>query len=456
MVRFEVASWSAIDPQFEAQVGEEVTLVGTIDSEPDVRDRTTHLYVDVGEERVLVITDPYGTYAYGDRVAVTGELLKPESFTTDLGRTFNYPGYLLARHVAYLIIYGEVAVVESGVGNPVYAWLLAGKHTFMRTIERLIPEPYVGLGEGLLLGAKRALGEERELVFRRTGIIHIVVLSGYNVMLVVTFVMYLLAYFFGIRVRALFGGIAIAVFALLVGLSATVVRASLMAVLLLVAQATGHTYAVMRALLLAGCAMLALNPYLLAFDTGFQLSFVATMGLILVAPQLEGRFAILPTTLGVRGFVTATIATQLFVLPILLYQIGEFSLVAVVVNVLVLPMVAVAMLGTFVTGVLGMVAGTLALPAALATTVMLAYIIHLAEWFAALPFAAYDVPLFPFWVVPISYLAMGALFWWLRPAAPMDASRTAASPELSGWTIVAEETVLGVPEQKRATSKGDA
>ncbi|MCB9810775.1 ComEC/Rec2 family competence protein, partial [Candidatus Nomurabacteria bacterium] len=251
--------------------------------------------------------------------------------------------------------FAEVEVVDHDKGNLVISKLLNFKSAFMDNLEKVIAEPAVGLGEGLLLGVKQALGDELEEAFRKTGIIHIVVLSGYNIMLVVAFVMLVLGYFLSRRWRTVFGILAIISFALLVGLSATVVRASIMASLLLIAQATGRIYLVLRALLVAGFIMLLFNPLLLVYDVGFQLSFMATLGLILLTPQLERLFTKIPNLAGARMFLTATIATQIAVLPLLLYQIGQFSVVSVLVNLLVLPMVPVAMLLTFITGMLGFV-----------------------------------------------------------------------------------------------------
>lgn len=444
MVRMEVASWSEIDTELERQVGSEVTLEGVIDQEPDVRANTTHLYVDIGGRHLLIFADRFGEYAYGDRVRITGELAKPEAFETDLGRTFNYPGYLLARDVAYTMFYADIETRAAGEANPLVARLLAAKHAFMDVIELVIPEPQVGLGEGLLLGAKRALGQELEEAFRTTGIIHIVVLSGYNIMLVVAFVMYGLTYVFGIRLRAVFGVAAIVAFAVLVGLSATVVRASIMAGLFLIAKATGQTYVVLRGLLFAGCVMLLLNPYLLVYDTGFQLSFVATLGLIFVAPWFETKLGFMPGTIGAREFLTATLATQVFVLPLLLYQIGEFSVVAVATNLLVLPMVPVAMLLTFLTGLVGFLSPILALPIAYAAHVSLTYILVVAQWFAALPFASFVVPAFPFRLVIVAYAVLGYAVWKYLNRAKQSVS----VQRLIGWTIVNEDELLGVTSSR--------
>jgi len=247
--------------------------------------------------------------------------------------------------------------------------------------------------------------------------------------------MTIFAYVLGLRGRLVFGLMAIAAFALLVGLSATVLRASIMASLILVARSTGRSYAVMRALIFAGLIMLAINPYLLVFDTGFQLSFVATAGLILLAPHLERVVAFVPSTIGIREFLVATLATQLFVMPLLLYQIGEFSVVSVLVNVLVLPMVPVAMLLTFLTGVVGFLSASLALPLAYATHLSLSYIIVVAEWFAGLPFSSYVVPPFPAWFMVLSYAALGYGVWWWHQRSKLPALAMHDRDALAGWTI---------------------
>jgi len=437
LLRVEVTTWHT--PELSTRVGEEVTLVGTVVRDPDVRAETVAL--TVREERsgdlVLVSTDRFSPYAYGDRVRVSGEIERPELFTTELGRTFNYPGYLRARGVTLTLPFAEVTVLESGGGNPIVRFLLTGKHRFMEALELVLPEPQAGLGEGLTLGVKRALGPELEKTFRETGIIHIVVLSGYNVMIVAEAIMRLLAFVFRPRTRLMLGVLGISLFALIVGLGATVVRASIMAILVLIARATGRVYAVVRALTIAGIMMLLINPYLLVFDPGFQLSFVATLGLIFVSPLIEARLGLVPTTLQIREFVTATLATQLMVLPLLLYLIGTFSLVAVAVNVLVLPMVPAAMVLVFATGMLSMLSLSLGTLVGFPAHLALSYIIAVPELFARMPFAAMSVPPFPFWVTVLLY---GVIVTVLARAGSERSGAHApeigdATPDLSDWTI---------------------
>lgn len=450
-------------PPLESRIGEQIELEGVVEREPDMRANAQHLYVhdDVTGELVLVSTDRFLHVAYGDRVRVVGELKAPEAFSTDTGRTFNYPGYLKARGVSHMISFGKVEVLENGAGSIVLAKLFEGKQIFMHALEQHIPEPEAGLGEGVLLGVKRALGDDLEAVFRDVGIIHIVVLSGYNIMIVVETVMRMLSFVFRPRMRLLVGIAVIVSFVLLVGLSASVVRAGIMAALVIVARTIGRTYAIMRALMLAGVGMIVMNPYLLAFDPGFQLSFLATLGLVLVSPLMERWFVRVPSRFGIREVLIATCATQLTVLPLLLYQMGALSVVSILVNVLVLPIVPFAMLFTFLTGLCGLVLSPLGMLMGFSAYGLLTYVVHVAQAFASLPFAAVSVPAFPFWIVTLLY---GALTLWLVKvsrsfdeddiAINRDSTNTetlAALDEYDDWTIV-EETEN--PRETQRVSRG--
>lgn len=437
--RTEIASWQFGISPLAAAVGQEITINGVITAEPDHRERTVQLYVKTDTDTVLVSTDRHHRVAYGDAVIVTGRLEAPERFTTDLGREFDYASYLKARGVEYKISFATVEVAGSGQGNPIIATLLSAKQAFITQLQQLIPEPAVGLGTGLLLGVKSALGEDIEDDFRRTGIIHIVVLSGYNVMLVVAFILFCFSFLFSLRWRLIAAVIAIIAFALIVGLSATVVRASVMASLVLLAQFLGRKYDVLRALLFAGAVMLLINPYLLLYDIGFQLSFMATLGLILFLPRFESTVMKAKGFFDWRGFLLATIATQIAVLPLLMYHIGEVSLIALVVNVLVLPMVAPAMFLTFATGVVGLLGVPIASLLGYIAQFSLQYILQVAHWFAALPYAAVTVPQFSALGVFGMYgiLAAGWWFWQRRKGQDED--------PLAGWVI--EEELEDIPDE---------
>lgn len=453
LLRLELQSALTPVSLFSEQVGTSLTLRGQVIREPDVRTRSRHLVVQVQSEKILVQTDRHVPVSYGDTVEVQGKLTVPEAFITDLGRSFDYQKYLAAQGITYTMSFADVTVIDAVAGNALLRFLFTQKAAFMDALELVIPEPEVALGEGLILGTKQALGEELETAFRRAGIIHIVVLSGYNIMLVVTFVMYVLGWFLPERARLIAGGISIILFALLVGLGASVVRASIMAVIALFALALGRRYAVLRALCVAGVLMLLVNPLLLVSDVGFQLSFMATLGLILVAPQFEVILAGRRGWFSIKDFMIATLATQVAVLPLLLYHIGEFSVVAVFVNILVLPIVSLAMLGTFLTGIVALMSLPLALPCAMVTYGLLTYIIVIATFFAGLPFAALTVPEFPFIVVVLMYLILGyGLYRRQQRNIPVPTLHLPTSPR--EWTV--EVVTDGTPETPGRLTSGVA
>ncbi|MBY0537952.1 ComEC family competence protein [Patescibacteria group bacterium] len=438
VARFELMEYLKPVSQFVDQVGSKVEFSGVVVAEPEQTAQSTRLVVLVSDERMLVSTDRYAGIGYGDEITFSGKLQIPESFETEFGRTFNYPGYLAVRNIYYTVSFAQGEVVGTDKGNFLLEKLFTFKSQFLASMQTYIPEPEVGLGAGLLLGVKSGLGDELEEDFRTTGIIHIVVLSGANIMLVVIFVMYVLAFFLPVRPRAVVGIVAIVLFALLVGLSATVVRASIMAVLVLLALLMGRRYDIMRALCLAGMVMILLNPLILVYDVGFQLSFLATLGLIVVAPQFETLLSGVSPWFRLKEFFVATVATQIMILPLLLFQIGQFSVVSVLVNMLVLPAVPFAMLLSFLTGLLGFILPALATLVGVVAYGFLAYIIVLATWFADLPFAAFIVPAFSFPVMMIFYIGIGyALYrfyvYQSRNVQAIDYSAVA------GWTIIEEE-----------------
>lgn len=449
LYRMEVAERDLLEHQLPVGSTEEIVVSGMVVREPEIRPRSLHVYIETHDTRLLLITDRHTGVQYGDTVTADGRLQTPEPFAAELGRFFPYDGYLAARGVTHTMFYPDVEVTARGGGNLIVRTLLENKAAFMERIERIIPEPQVGLAEGLLLGVKRAMSDETLADFRTTGIIHIVVLSGFNVMLVVAFVQFVFGWFLPLRPRVVASFLAIVAFAVTVGLTATVTRASIMASLLLLAQYLGRTYDALRGLFIAGAAMVAFNPYLLVYDIGFQLSFVATWGLILVAPHLEVLFATSPLTVKGRSYVIATIATQIAVTPLLLYHVGEFSTVSPLVNLLILPFVAGAMLLTFLAGMIALFFEPLAQVLGFIAYLALSYILLMSQWFAQVPLAAFWVPAFSFVWVPVGYIFLAWLYkryarWQAERAVwravPSQSEKTTPLVDVSDWEILDLET----------------
>ena len=193
------------------------------------------------------------------------------------------------------------------------------------------------------------------------------------------------------------------------GGSATVIRASAMALLVVLAKATRRQYDITRALIIVGLFMIIQNPKILVFDSSFQLSFLATLALIYVSPIVEKKLQFITPRFKLREFATATISTQIFVLPLLLYKMGELSLVGLPVNILILAFIPLTMLFGFLAGALSFISVAISLPFAFASYALLSYELKVVEIFSSLPFASISIPYFPAWVMIGVYLAYGII-----------------------------------------------
>ncbi|MBI4120797.1 MAG: ComEC family competence protein [Parcubacteria group bacterium] len=392
MFRFDVGDYARGDGALREQTGEYVTLQGIIIDEPDIRETHTKLLFKVkSREKILLVAEHYPALQYGDEIIVRGTLEEPTNFSKgedEPGRPFDYVSYLEKDGIYYQMFYSRIELVAHDKGNPIKGFLFSLKQKMIQNTARLLPEPHNSLLAGINFGVKQSLGDDLLGAFRAAGIIHIVVLSGYNITIVAENVARAFQLvgprFFGIGAS----GLTIIAFALMTGAGATVVRACIMALIILLARATGRAYEITVALFVAGFGMLLWNPKTLMFDPSFQLSFLATLGLIQLAPRIEKFFGWMPTRLGLREAATATIATQLFVLPLLIYMMGQVSLVAPLTNILVLPTIPYTMLFGFLTAVLGFVGDAVAWPFAFLTYALLEYQLFIVQLFAGLPFAS--------------------------------------------------------------------
>lgn len=387
---YSVAAPASSTPELDGAVGERVVLEGVVIKDPDVREQFTALTTKTDVGTVLVRADRFVEVAYGDVVRATGKIELPEEFETDTGRTFNYPMYLRAHGVTHTMSFANVLVIGKGEGNRVIALLTQLKHYFLDGIERALPEPESALLAGLLLGEKRGLGEDLTESFRRAGVIHIIVLSGYNVALVINTVREGLQAVLSRNVALGSAGVVAILFMLMTGASETAVRATLMALVVLLAKALYRPADGLRILLVVAAAMALWNPYLVLFDLSYQLSVLATLGLVTLSHRIEPHLVRLRSKTLIE-IVSTTLATQVAVLPLLIFSIGQVSIVSLLSNILVLVVVPYAMLVGFFSALVAWVSPALAFPLSTVAYALLTYIIRVSEFLASLPYAAINL-----------------------------------------------------------------
>ncbi len=411
--------WMAFDikpPSIGSCLKQNINGVGTISVEPERKETGQMLIVSVESLSIastskscrtgLLIkmkTKLYPKFIFGDRVRFSGKLLQPMNFSSNSDRVFDYKGYLAKDDVYYEMKSADVTMddVEDKIpsGNlleKIYSILFTLKRKFVSNLEKTLGEPHSALAAGLVVGEKAALGKDLLDDFRIVGLIHIVVLSGYNITIVgdaMRRILLFLPRIWGISI----GGIGIAMFGLMVGGGATVVRSCFMAGVALTADLIRRDYNVVRALIFAGLIMIIQNPMILLHDPSFQLSFLATFGLIILASPVEKLLPFITDRFGIRGIVASTVATQIFVSPYILYMMGQVSLIGMLANILVLPLIPVTMLFVFLTGTIGIIFLPLAKYLGWIAYLLLNYELVIVQKFAQIPYASIKVPTFSGW-----------------------------------------------------------
>ncbi len=291
----------------------------------------------------------------GQRVAVSAEVEAPAAFDG-----FDYPAYLARQGIGGLVRVREVRLLDgpprAGPGEiaaTARRWLLDG-------LNEMVPEPEAALGAGILLGVRTSIAPEIASSFAIAGLTHVVAISGWNIAIVAAIVASLVRPLEerrgGSWLAPATAGAVIAGYVVLTGASPSVVRAALMAGAMMVARLGGSRAHAASALSLAAFVMLLAAPAVL-WDVGFQLSALATGGLILFAASIEARLSRWPAWL--REPVALTLAAQLTTLPVVVGSFGRLSLVAPAANVVVVPLVPIVMLLCAIAAPLGAVASNL-------------------------------------------------------------------------------------------------
>ncbi len=398
-----------------------VVVSGCVGEQVDVRNDKVKYTLAASEIRkngeifevsgnVLVTGERYPVYEYGDCLVVSGKLEKPGKI-----ENFDYRKYLRRYGIGAVIYRAKIQKIR--VNGDLYSGFFEGifslKNKFEEKLSRIYAEPYAGFMSGLILGSRRGISEELTLQFNATGLSHIVAISGYNITMLIVVVSGLFG-FLGRKKKVLVSVLIIFIFVILVGAGASVVRAAIMGVVGLMALWFGRTYFVNISLFAAAFFMNLANPFILINDVGFQLSFLATCGLVFVSPLIKGFFVRVPEIFGMRESLTMTIAAQVLALPIILFNFGRLSLISPLANILVLPFLPLAMIFGFFGVLFGYVWNFLGLVVGFLGYLILALIIFLVQFFAAMPLASLEIGWFNWWVAGVYYAGVG---WWIARKA---------------------------------------
>ena len=326
---------------------------------------------------------------YGDRLRVSGSVEKPEPIGD-----FDYAEWLESQGIVGVMWARNTELVSTGGGSMPTAALHRARSALSAAIQRSIPEPQAGLAQALMLGIRSELPQRIKESFRTAGMSHLLAISGLHVGVVMALTLAAGSALAGRNNPRAIAAAALVVwvYAILSGLDPPVVRAAIMGSLFLAQGLLGRGMRGLTALLLAGAAMLLIDPHLFS-SLSFQLSFTAMAGVILGLPLISALTTALTAQssaswivrwgqYGVSLLIASVVisaATTLATLPLVAWHFGEIPLMSVLATILAMPAMPATLLGTAATALAGLLAPPVAAVLGTLAWAPLAWLIRVAE-----------------------------------------------------------------------------
>jgi len=265
--------------------GETLVITGSVDDEPLKYLDETRYVLKTTQGKLLLSLPFYSTYGYGDKLELQCRLDAPKTFPTS---NFRYDNYLARQGIFAICSLPKIISVTPTQGFSSMKIIFKWKEFINNQVEKLWPEPNSSFMAGLLYGARTGLPDDLLNNFSLVGITHIIAISGYNISIIAVGFMSLLIACGLYRQRAFWiCVVGIILFVIFTGASASVVRAGIMGMIVLIAGQIGRVTRIWNVLAITAALMLLANPYVLIWDAGFQLSFLATIGIVFLSPIYE-------------------------------------------------------------------------------------------------------------------------------------------------------------------------
>ena len=469
-LRFQLSQpvWGVSDLAYYNDQGS-TQVRGWISAPPDARDRIDLLEISAEEIRPpgaeafrpvhgkLIAMLPTGRgWQYGDAVLLTGKLSTPPE-----NEDFSYRDYLARQGIYSYLGYPQVRKTGSGRGGLPLKLTFALRDRAYDFINRSLPQPEASLLAGILLGIETAIPASVEQAFQQTGTTHIIAISGFNIAILAGLFVSLSMRLFPRRWApwVALGGITF--YTVLVGAQPPVVRAAVMGGMGLLGRMFGRRQSGANSLAGAAALMCLFNPWLL-WDAGFQLSFAATLGLVLYADPLQAaceglmkrRFTeeiARRVAAPVSEYFLFTLAAQITTLPVIAGHFHRISLSALLANPLILPPQPLVMISGGLAVLVGLVFPGLGRLALGLTWPLLAYTIRMVEWLARMPHGSLGLGNIPVWAVAGFYvLLLGLTLGWKRlPRPQRPAMRWSAAALLVTLAAAATwQAALAAPDER--------
>jgi len=392
-----------------------IIVTGIIFDEPDVRDTSQKIKVKVSDSLVLVTTKRYPEYEYLDKVKFTGELETP--MVTD---DFNYKNYLLKDRIYSVMNFPKVELISQkhqyNIFSYLYEKILFLKQKLYQSIQEISLPPHSLILQGIILGNNKNMTQSLRNDLSNSGLRFLTAISGVHVIILSAILVSFLMFFGLGRIYASsFSLIFVWLYIVITGFSASGIRAAIMGSIFIFAGVLGRQNTSSRTIVLAAALMLLQNPLLLIYDIGFQLSFMASLGIIYLKPLFDQLFKKIFKEKLKEFFdiLSATFSAQIFILPLIVYNFGTISLSAPITSILILPMMPWILSFGFIFSGAGILSKLLGQILYIPCWVLITYFLKIMEFFSQPWMAKSITGVSWIWLV-VCYLALGVLIWILR------------------------------------------
>ncbi len=295
------------------------------------------------QEKIRIHTKNSG-FLSGDVIYISGNTLPVEDFLTETNRIFPYEKYLQSKGISGVMYDPDIKnIVDGELSLRRFSDII--RFDLAKRISKYVHYPYDGIISGMILGYRGGLSSEVEDVFFKTGTIHVLVLSGYNIMLLAGFCVFLFSRFPRIF-QISFTSISIILLVFISGAGIAAMRAGIMGIIALSSKFFIEKYNPARALTLAYLILFFWSPMSVFVDPGLHLSFLATLCMILIVPKFEKYFQFIPENkyFDIRGAISVSLIASFYMLPYILFFSGNFSLSFFLANILLSLVIPILMI----------------------------------------------------------------------------------------------------------------
>jgi competence protein ComEC len=391
----------------------QVDIKAMVISEKDEREKYINYIIDVNREKILLLTDKYSDFSYGDTLEIKGIREIPKNFAD-----FDYQGYLAKDGIYAVMRFPEVKLVGHSDSSltKFFRGLFKIKTKIRHNLIKNFPQNESDFIRALILGDKGTVSQDLRTAFSRTGTSHVISISGLHLSIMTVFMFNIfLALGFWRKHATVATIFMLFLFLVFIGPIAPLVRSVIMSILFLISMSSGKVFRNTRIITYAATIMLILNPLLLRYDIGFELSYLALLGIMLFKPTLDYLLRKIHIPKIINDMITTTLSAQILTLPIIISNFKIISIVAPLVNPLVLFLFPVLLNLSFAWAFLSLLFNASFLVIFLYPITNLT--LWIVKWFGGFSFSAKQLSgtlsLFYFSIVYLSFFT-AVLFWWKR------------------------------------------